>query len=206
MRLLLVAALAACLLVGIARDAAAAPVDDLLARLDSIERLQGSFQQQQYGDDGTVLLASSGTFRILRPGYFAWDISEPDSQLVLADPEFLWHHDRDLETVTRRPVTGEQMAPLQVLGGDDQLLRERFQVSSDGDDHFTLVPAAGDPGFRELTLVFTDGQLSSMEIVDRLKQRVSVQFSDLDTTSALAPEDFAFQPPPEQPCNRPATS
>ena len=197
MRLLLVAALAACLLVGIARDAAAAPVDDLLARLDSIERLQGSFQQQQYGDDGTVLLASSGTFRILRPGYFAWDISEPDSQLVLADPEFLWHHDRDLETVTRRPVTGEQMAPLQVLGGDDQLLRERFQVSSDGDDHFTLVPAAGDPGFRELTLVFTDGQLSSMEIVDRLKQRVSVQFSDLDTTSALAPEDFAFQPPPE---------
>ena len=197
MRLLLVAALAACLLVGIARDAAAAPVDDLLARLDSIERLQGSFQQQQYGDDGTVLLASSGTFRILRPGYFAWDISEPDSQFVLADPEFLWHHDRDLETVTRRPVTGEQMAPLQVLGGDDQLLRERFQVSSDGDDHFTLVPAAGDPGFRELTLVFTDGQLSSMEIVDRLKQRVSVQFSDLDTTSALAPEDFAFQPPPE---------
>lgn len=197
MRLLLVAALAACLLVGIARDAAAAPVDDLLARLDSIERLQGSFQQQQYGDDGTVLLASSGTFRILRPGYFAWDISEPDSQLVLADPEFLWHHDRDLETVTRRPVTGEQMAPLQVLGGDDQLLRERFQVSSDGDDHFTLVPAAGDPGFRELNLVFTDGQLSSMEIVDRLKQRVSVQFSDLDTTSALAPEDFAFQPPPE---------
>ena len=197
MRLLLVAALAACLLVGIARDAAAAPVDDLLVRLDSIERLQGAFQQQQYGDDGTVLLASSGTFRILRPGYFAWDINEPDSQLVLADPEFLWHHDRDLETVTRRPVTGEQMAPLQVLGGDDQLLRERFQVSSDGDDHFTLVPAAGDPGFRELTLVFTDGQLSSMEIVDRLKQRVSVQFSDLDTTSALAPEDFAFQPPPE---------
>ena len=197
MRLLLVAALAACLLVGIARDAAAAPVDDLLARLDSIERLQGSFQQQQYGDDGTVLLASSGTFRILRPGYFAWDINEPDSQLVLADPEFLWHHDRDLETVTRRPVSGEQMAPLQVLGGDDQLLRERFQVSSDGDDRFTLVPAAGDPGFRELTLVFTDGQLSSMEIIDRLKQRVSVQFSDLDTASALTPEDFAFQPPPD---------
>ena len=35
------------------------------------------------------------------------------------------------------------------------------------------------------------------EIVDRLKQRVSVQFSDLDTTSALTPEDFAFQPPPD---------
>ena len=88
MRLLLVAALAACLLVGIARDAAATPVDDLLAHLDSIERLQGSFEQQQYGEDGEVLLSSSGTFRILRPGYFAWEISEPDSQLVLADPTF----------------------------------------------------------------------------------------------------------------------
>ncbi len=197
MRLLLVAALAACLLVGIARDAAAAPVDDLLAHLNTIERLQGSFEQQQYGEDGEVLLASSGTFRILRPGYFAWEISEPDSQLVLADPEFLWHHDRDLETVTRRPVTGEQMAPLQVLGGDERLLRERFEVTSSGDDSFTLVPASGDPGFRELTLLFDDGQLVSMEITDRLKQRVSVQFSDLDMTSELTPEDFAFQPPPE---------
>ena len=196
-RLLLVAALAACLLVGIARDAAADPVDDLLAQLDTIERLQGAFEQQQYGDDGTVLLASSGTFRILRPGYFAWEIREPDSQLVLADPEFLWHHDRDLETVTRRPVSGEQMAPLQVLGGDDQLLRERFEVTSEVAGNFTLVPAAGDPGFRELTLVFADGQLSSMEIIDRLKQRVSVQFSDLDNSSPLAPADFAFQPPPD---------
>jgi outer membrane lipoprotein carrier protein len=197
MRLLLVAALAACLLVGIARDAAAAPVDELLSRLDTIERLQGSFRQQQFDDDGTVLLASSGTFRILRPGYFAWEISDPDSQLVLADPEFLWHYDRDLETVTRRPVSGEQMAPLQVLGGDDQLLRERFAVTSDGPDTFTLVPAQGDPGFRQLTLVFEDGQLAAMEIVDRLKQRLSVQFNDLDTESVLTPDDFAFQPPPD---------
>ncbi len=196
-RLLLVAALAACLLVGIARDAVAAPVDDLLARLDTIERLQGLFEQQQFGDDGEILLASSGNFRILRPGYFAWEITEPDSQLVLADPDYLWHHDRDLETVTRRPVAGEQMAPLQVLGGDEQLLRERFDVSSDAANRFTLVPAEGDPGFRSLTLEFRDGQLSAMDIIDRLNQRVSVQFSDLDADSELTPADFAFQPPPD---------
>ena len=196
-RLLLVAALAACLLVGIARDAVAAPVDDLLARLATIDRLQGSFRQQQYDEEGAVLLASSGSFRILRPGYFAWEINDPDSQLLLADPEFLWHHDRDLETVTRRPVGGEQMAPLQVLGGDDQLLRERFVVTSDGADSYTLVPVQGDPGFRQLTLVFENGVLAAMDIIDRLKQRVSVQFSDLDSVSVLTPDDFAFQPPPD---------
>ena len=97
----------------------------------------------------------------------------------------------------RRPVTGEQMAPLQVLGGDEQLLRERFEVSSGGSDSFTLVPAGGDPGFRRLTLEFRSGQLSSMEIIDRLNQRVSVQFSQLDADRQLTPADFAFQPPPD---------
>ena len=86
---------------------------------------------------------------------------------------------------------------LNEAAGDDELLRQRFNVTSDGVGSFTLVPAAGDPGFRELTLVFEDGALASMEIIDRLKQRVSVQFSDLDTSSALTPEDFAFQPPPD---------
>jgi len=194
-RLLLVAALSACLFVGIAREAAAEPLDDLLSRLQTLEQLQGKFIQQQYDQGGEVLLESSGRFMVLRPGYFAWEILEPDSQLVIADPEHLWHHDRDLETVTRRPIAGQQMAPLQVLGGNENLLRERFIVTTEGAGRYRLEPSAGDPGFRRLTLIFDGLSLAAMEIVDQLNQRVSVQLSDLDQSSPLSPDEFAFSPP-----------
>lgn len=194
-RQLLVVGLFACLLLGMIRDAAAAPVDELLQRLAPIDQLQGTFSQQQYSAAGDVLLQSGGSFRLLRPGYFAWEITAPDSQLVIAGPEFIWHHDRDLETVTRRPAAGDQMAPLQVLGGDAEVLRRRFNVTSDGADSYTLTPREGDPGFRSLTLGFASGQVQSMDIVDRLNQRILVRFSALSTSPALSPADFAFSPP-----------
>ena len=103
-------------------------LNDLLAALAPIERLQGLFAQRQYGQDSLLLAESSGSFKLLRPGYFAWEIRSPDQQLIIADPEFIWHFDRDLETVTRRPVNSESaMTPLQILGGDESALREKFQ-------------------------------------------------------------------------------
>lgn len=184
------------MVLGAIRSVEAAAIDDLLARLVGIERLQGNFEQIQQGQDGDVLAESSGRFQLLRPGFFSWEILSPDSQLIVANPEYLWHHDRDLETVTRRPVAGgEQMAPLQVLGGNEAVLRERFTVSRRGDDAWALIPVAGDPGFQQLVLKFDQGIIVGMEIIDRLGQVVKVQFSNLDSETALAPEDFAFSPP-----------
>ena len=100
------------------------PTDALLEELRAMQHLQGDFTQRQYTREDALLVESSGRFRLLRPGYFSWEITAPDSQLIVADPQYLWHHDRDLETVTRRPVTNSaQMSPLQVLGGDEVVLR-----------------------------------------------------------------------------------
>ena len=64
------------------------------------------------------------------PGFFSWEISSPDSQLIIANPEYLWHYDIDLETVTRRPVVGMwKMSPLQILGGDESVLREKLRCA-----------------------------------------------------------------------------
>jgi outer membrane lipoprotein carrier protein len=195
-RALLVALLAAAMLYGMAKTQAADPADALLARLQGFTRLQGHFEQHQQDAEGRDLGSSSGRFMVLRPGYFAWEITAPDSQLIIADPEFLWHHDRDLETVTRRPsAAGASASPLQVLGGDEAVLRERFHVEQSGDDRFTLEPLADDPGFRRLTVIFADGQLSRMLIVDNLNQQVSIDLSEQDSESPLSPEDFAFTPP-----------
>jgi outer membrane lipoprotein carrier protein len=195
-RLLLALGLLVCLIIGISRSHAGTPTDDLLARLAAITALQGNFEQRQFDEKGIVAATSSGSFKLLKPGYFAWEITAPDSQLVIADTQSLWHHDIDLETVTRRPIAGnEQMTPLQVLGGDEDLLRERFAIAAGTDGNsFTLVPVASDPGFRQLSLRFDGQQIVGMEIIDNLNQRINVLFSNVQVVE-LTPEDFAFTPP-----------
>ncbi len=196
-RLIALAGLTACFLFGVLRARAAEPVDELIARLAAIDRVQGRFEQRQFDEAGGPPRESSGNFRLLRPGYFAWEITAPDSQLVIADPEHVWHHDRDLETVTRRPVTGNlDASPLQVLGGDATVLRERFRVSQPQRDRFVLTDDSGQGSFRELTLDLEGDIIRGMVIVNSLNQRIEIDFHDVDSSSDLRPDDFRFTPPP----------
>jgi outer membrane lipoprotein carrier protein len=171
-------------------------IDELSGALQDIQQLQGNFAQRQYGANDVLLVESSGTFRLLRPGYFAWEIVSPDSQLIIASPEFIWHYDRDLETVTRRPVTDNaQMSPLQVLGGDDAVLREKYSVTRADNGSFTLTPLAADAGFKRLNLQLDGSRITGMDILDNLNQRVVVVFEQMDSQTKLSSDDFAFSPP-----------
>ncbi|PLW67197.1 outer membrane lipoprotein carrier protein LolA [Pseudohalioglobus lutimaris] len=171
--------------------------DQLSGQLQTLQQLQGRFSQTQYAEQSEQAVSTStGRFRLLKPSYFAWEIETPDSQLIIADGEYLWHHDRDLETVTRRPVAGtDDMSPLQVLAGDSSLLGEKFEVSVTGKGRFRLEPTAGNPGFKELTLIFAADQIGGMEILDNLNQRLFIEFSEVDDQSSQAPADFRFVPP-----------
>ncbi|MBT4520105.1 MAG: outer membrane lipoprotein chaperone LolA [Halieaceae bacterium] len=170
--------------------------DQLVSVLQRIDYLQGRFSQRQYAEDGSLLAESAGHFRLLRPGYFGWQIETPDSQLIIADPHYLWHHDQDLETVTRRPVTASgELSPLQILGGDENLLRNRFEIEQLAGNRFSLVPDTGNPGFSRLVLILDGDTVVGMEIIDSLDQRIDITFENLDRTTALTPADFAFTVP-----------
>jgi outer membrane lipoprotein carrier protein len=174
--------------------------EELVQVLSKTSSLQGQFEQNQYDADNHLLGESSGSFRMLRPGYFSWEISSPDKQLIIATPQYIWHHDKDLETVTRRPVSNSgALTPLQILGGDEQLLRSQFEVSKSADGVFTLTPkdvaGASGPGFSRLSISLRGGIISSMEIIDGLDQRVAISFQNVDTISQLNPDAFTFSPP-----------
>ncbi len=195
-RIILITGLLLCLVGGIARSDESASAR-LVEELQSIDQLTGSFEQQQYSGDSNELVATStGRFRLLRPGYFSWEILTPDSQLIIANPDHVWHHDRDLETVTRRPVDTQQNAsPLQVLGGNMQALNENYAVEITSPGHYLLRPLLSDPGFKSLTLIIADGMLSGMQVRDNLDQRLEITFSDIDSSPGLTPGDFDFVPP-----------
>lgn len=171
-------------------------MDNLVAALAPLKQLQGNFTQRQYDPQSALLAETSGRFSLLRPGYFAWEIREPSEQLIIADPEFVWHHDHDLETVTRRPVSGSaEWSPLQILGGDESALRQNFQVQQLAGESYLLTPLSTQFGFNKLTLTLDGSTLKKMEIEDSLGQLVEIDFSDLDSVSPLGKEDFAFTPP-----------
>jgi outer membrane lipoprotein carrier protein len=170
--------------------------DALLESLSGMQQLTGRFRQRQYDENGQVVMESLGRFRLLRPGYFAWDIESPGSQLVIADPGGIWHYDRDLETASRRPLdSGEGMSPLQVLGGDEGVLRQGYRITAEGEETFTLVPETGNPGFRQLKVRLRAYLIESMEIIDNLNQRVEIDFGELQANPNLSPRDFSFEPP-----------
>jgi len=189
--------LALCLLALVPQARAEAAVDALLAKLAGISHLQGEFRQRQYGEDGSPAGESRGVFALLRPVWFRWEIQAPDRQLIIAGPEYLWHYDMDLETVTRRPVVGSvETSPLQVLAGDEAVLREQFSVERGEGDSFILVPTAGEHGFRRLQVNFDGDTIAGMEILDTLGQRLVVDFTQVDAATALTESDFDFNPPP----------
>jgi outer membrane lipoprotein carrier protein len=184
------------LLAGFAWAGDEAATNSLLARLERISSMQGKFTQRQYSDGGKVLAESSGEFRLLRPVYFSWEIQAPDRQLIVANADYLWHYDMDLQTATRRPVVGNiEASPLQVLGGDESALRDQYDVEQQGSDSFTLTPVGPEHSFRRLGVNFDGDAIGRMDIVDKLGQRVVVDFREVDTSTALDSADFEFTPP-----------
>ncbi|MFV0477756.1 MAG: outer membrane lipoprotein chaperone LolA [Parahaliea sp.] len=172
--------------------------DELLQKLAPVKTLSGRFEQTQTVQGSDRVLLSSGHFRLLRPGYFAWDITSPDSQLILATPEYLWQYDRDLETVTRRSTAeADGVSPLQVLGGDEAAIRADYRIDTidNKGERFQLKPLDKAAGFRSLVLRFKGDTIDGMNIVDSLGQSIEVHFFDVKHNTSLAPEDFSFSPP-----------
>lgn len=198
-RVAVTAGLALCLLLaGFARAADEVATGELLARLQRISQLQGEFVQRQYGDGDNIIAESTGVFRLLRPVYFSWEIRSPDRQLIVANAEYLWHYDMDLQTATRRPVVGNiEASPLQVLGGDEAALRDQYDVEQTGTDRFVLVPVDARHGFRRLAVTFDGDIIEQMDIIDKLGQRVVVDFREVDAGTPLSGADFEFTPPGE---------
>ena len=182
-----------------AQEGTDSAAQQLLLILNQSTSMQGGFKQLQYDTQGNLQTQSSGLFKMLRPGYFSWEIQSPDSQLILATPQFIWHLDRDLETLTRRPVNKSgEISPLQILGGPAEMLGAGFDIRKIDEQHFAVEPnksAETPAGFVGLTLVLNSGLISGMEIVDALEQRIVIRFQNVDHHASLTPADFDFTPP-----------
>ena len=106
---------------------------DVLEALAEREGMAGQFTQEIISPEGEVLEQSSGSFGLLRPHFFRWEILTADSQLLLADGEILTQIDWDLEVVVERPISETSSSPFQWLLASRAALDSAFDISLSGD-------------------------------------------------------------------------
>ena len=195
-RLPLAALVAASLAVGSAQAGAR---DDLDAFTRDLKGLRGDFTQRVYDLRGKVKETSSGSVALSAPRLFRWEYEKPYPQLIVADGEFVWIYEPDLQQATKRPQDAEeQKSPLAAVINPDALDRQ-FTVTEAGTDSglewLQLTPKTGeDDGFRSARLGFGKAGLARMTVVDALGQRTEIVFSDWKRNPSFATGTFRFVP------------
>lgn len=178
----------------------AATADDLSAKLKQIQTFSADFAQVLSDPKGEALQTTEGHVTVKAPGLFRWQVKPPYEQLVVANQQFLWVYDPDLEQVTLSDRSKMDNSPAQILTGDFSSLGSDYQVTmkkAGKASAYTLVASnKQQSAFAQLMFEF-DGsdQLQSMTLVDKLDQTTRVTFSKREFNKPVADTLFQFDTP-----------
>jgi len=193
MRFLLLAAALA-----VALPAHADAVDSLREFVRDAKTGRATFTQTVTSPDGAKKKQSSGSFEFARPNRFRFAYKKPFEQLIVGDGQKVWIYDADLQQASSRPMSKALGAtPAALLAGGS--LDKDFELSalppSQGVEWAQALPRVKDGAFQSLRIGFKGKTLAAIEITDSFGQKSLLQFSDLATNVAVAPESFRFTPP-----------
>lgn len=185
-----------------ATDNRSLAAEQLSERLQVMNSLTASFQQQIQDADGEFLQTASGTVTVKRPRMFHWQTLQPYEHLLVTDGTTMWLYDVDLEQINRKPFSANlDKAPALLLGGELEEIQKHYRISRNkmaaGSQaaQFTLTPLGTDSVFSELTIVFGGEFIASMKLVDSFGQITTIEFSGVTLNPDVADTQFAFVPP-----------
>ena len=183
----------------------AATAADAVARVEAylgpLKTLSAKFVQVVQDRKGEVTDRASGTLAIARPDRFRWDYREPYEQTIVADGRKLWLYDPDLEQVTVRSLEqGLGATPAMLLSGSGKVGDAFTAGPVEARRDWTwcrLLPKQRGSDFERVSLAFDPkGELAAMELVDKLGQTTTIQFTGLKRGAKVDQSLFRFAPPP----------
>ncbi|HXW09680.1 MAG TPA: outer membrane lipoprotein chaperone LolA [Steroidobacteraceae bacterium] len=183
-----------------AESRAADAVTRVDAYLDSLASLSAQFVQVVQDRKGEITDRATGTLSIARPNRFRWDYREPYTQTIVADGRKLWLYDPDLEQVTVRSLEqGLGATPAMLLSGSGDVA-DAFAAGpveqQQGLTWCRLLPKQPGSDFERVSLAFGPrNELAAMELVDKLGQTTTIQFSAVKRATQLDESLFRFVPP-----------
>lgn len=163
---------------------------------------RGEFSQRMVKEEGGKLRTSgqaSGSFVFARPGKFIWTYQKPYEQVLQADGEKLYIHDKDLNQVTVR-LLGDAIgsSPAAILFGSNDL-EKNFSLSDagtrDGIAWLQAIPKARDTQFEKIGIGLKNGVPVAMELRDSFGQVSVLSFTKFEKNPALPNTQFRFVMP-----------
>lgn len=185
-------------LVGIFSSAALADgITAARAFNNDVRSFSGSFTQTVKSAKKTQ--STSGTFSILRPGYFKWQYNKPYKQLIVGDGQYVWLFDQDLDQVMRRTQrTALGTSPAAILS-DKEAMEKNYTLKNDGQEgdieYVAATPKNKDSEYRSIRLGFKEAELITMQLTDSFGNFTTVTFNGMQINPKLAPAAFRFTPP-----------
>jgi outer membrane lipoprotein carrier protein len=170
----------------------------LQTKLNAIRTMTANFNQIVKAKSREVS-RSSGTMALERPGRFRWQTKDPMEQLVIADGKKMWIYDVDLEQVTvKKQDKGLGGTAALFLSGYDDTVTRDFEVTQEikGKQFaFDLKSKNDKANFQRIKMVFTDNDLTGLELFDQLGQVTTVKLLKIKSNPKLEPKLFQFKPP-----------
>ncbi|RUR18896.1 outer membrane lipoprotein carrier protein LolA [Legionella sp. km535] len=170
----------------------------LQEKLNSIKTMSAHFNQIVKAKKKEVS-RSSGTMALQRPGRFRWQTIDPMEQLVVADGTKMWVYDVDLEQVTvKKQEKGLGGTAALFLSGYDDTVTRDFDVTQKEVGQvitFNLKSKSPKENFQQIKLIFTNEQLTGLELYDQLGQVTTVKLVQIKSNPKLPAKLFQFKPP-----------
>lgn len=169
---------------------------ELVERLQALNALSGEFHQRQFDSEDELLNESSGGFLMQRPGLLRWETKEPFPQLLVTNGQSIWMYDPDLEQVTVSKVAQQlSQTPAVIFSGELDQLNRHYTVSSSSSNRFQLTPRNRENEFQNLQLVFDQGVISEMILLDGFGQTTEFKLTNVVNVDEKPIQDFDFTPP-----------
>lgn len=177
----------------------------LKAFFTEVSTLRAHFVQRVEDEKGALLESSQGTFYLSRPGKFRWSYeSEEESielgQQIVADGEFLFFYDPDLDQVSKRSLKDSLgQVPSLLLAQSGANLDEHFTTTdydvTDGQSWVSLKPKDSDAGYKQLMIGFNEGVIGTLLLYDGLGNSTRLDLSEVQSNLTVASDVFLFQVP-----------
>ncbi|MDG6773308.1 outer membrane lipoprotein chaperone LolA [Thiomicrorhabdus sp. ZW0627] len=166
--------------------------------VNQLKTFSADFEQVQPDEERFTLNASSGNFKLERPGKLVWNYIKPEPQKIVADGVNLWVQDDDLEQVSVRPIEDiKSEIPLSWLLYDEPI-ENRFKIIEEGSRHgsmrFNLTPKEA-TYFQSIEIVLRDGQMTEVWMYQSADNVTRVRFKNIHMNEAVPASEFNYHPP-----------
>lgn len=186
-------------LVFLAGSGWAGPADELTQRLATLNTLEAEFTQLARDAAGRDIQSIPGTLALARPNLMRWETQDPIPQLIVSDGDSLWTYDKDLEQVTRDPVSvlADSPAALLLNLNDQDLAQQYFveELQRAGDKVVYQLTPNDDSLYQALVLEFLGDLPLSVGVIDTLDQQTRITLRNVRLNQP-ATAVFEFTLPP----------